>query len=192
MARQQPLRLSDEDVGEVVAEASEFMRRDLERHRVAIRVEIGLELPTIRLDEAQLKQALFNLIRNAREAMPSGGTVRVSVHRASGGGVDVTIDDEGPGIDEPTRARLFEPFFTTKSHGTGLGLAITRQIVEAHGGTIACVGRAPRGTRIWIHLPEPSDHAGSVPSAPNTEDSIASDGHSSPEGLKNEPMRTVS
>ena len=178
MARQQPLRLSDEDVGEVVAEASEFMRRDLERHRVAIRLEIGLELPSVRLDEAQLKQALFNLIRNAREAMPAGGTVRVSVHRATGGGVDVTVDDEGSGIDEPTRARLFEPFFTTKSHGTGLGLAITRQIVEAHGGTIACVARAPRGTRIWIHLPEPGDERRTEPKPSDPEEPLATDAHS--------------
>jgi signal transduction histidine kinase len=56
-------------------------------------------------------------------------------------------------MDEATRAHLFEPFFTTKGHGTGLGLAITRQIVEDHGGTIACEARPGGGTRFWIHLP---------------------------------------
>ncbi len=56
-------------------------------------------------------------------------------------------------MDEATRARLFEPFFTTKGHGTGLGLAITRQIVEAHGGSIACEALSEGGTRFWIHLP---------------------------------------
>jgi len=75
------------------------------------------------------------------------------VHKATGGGVDVTVDDEGSGMDADTRGRVFEPFFTTKSHGTGLGLAITRQIIEGHGGSIVCQAREPRGTRFLIHLP---------------------------------------
>lgn len=154
MARQQPLRLVEDDIGEVVVEACEFMRRDLARHKIEVKLELEPSLPTLKLDEAQLKQAMFNLLRNAGEAMPSGGVISVNVRRASGGGVDVTVDDEGSGIDQPTRAKLFEPFFTTKAHGTGLGLSITRQIVEAHGGTIVADARVPRGTRIWIHLPE--------------------------------------
>jgi signal transduction histidine kinase len=91
-------------------------------------------------------------MRNAREAMPGGGRVTVSVSAGAGGGSDVVVEDEGVGLDEATRARLFEPFFTTKSNGTGLGLAITRQIIEAHGGSIAFEPKEPRGTRIWIHL----------------------------------------
>ncbi len=85
--------------------------------------------------------------------MPGGGAVGVKVRPAAGSGVDVVVEDEGGGVDEETRERMFEPFFTTKGHGTGLGLAITRQIVEAHGGTIACDGRPQGGTRFWIHLP---------------------------------------
>jgi two-component system, NtrC family, sensor kinase len=154
VARRQPLRMEEEDIGELVTEACDFMRRDLERHAVTVRLDIEDALPLLRVDEGQIKQALFNLIRNAREAMPGGGTIRVRVARASGGGVDVTIDDEGSGIDQKVLTRLFEPFFTTKGQGTGLGLAITRQIVEAHGGTITCEPRQPRGTRVWIHLPE--------------------------------------
>ncbi len=152
VARRQPLRLEEEDLGEVVRDASAFMRRDLERHGVKTVIEIAPELPSVEVDEAQLKQALFNLLRNAREAMPEGGRVEVSVNEHDDG-VDIVVDDEGAGMDEGTRARLFEPFFTTKGHGTGLGLAITRQIVEAHGGRIACEGRAERGTRFRIHLP---------------------------------------
>jgi two-component system, NtrC family, sensor kinase len=104
------------------------------------------------VDEAQIKQALYNLIRNAREAMPSGGRVTVTVSSGEGGGSDVIVEDEGVGLDEATRGRLFEPFFTTKSNGTRLGLAITRQIIEAHGGSIGCEPNEPRGTRIRIHL----------------------------------------
>ena len=157
VARRGPQRLEVEDLREVVDEAAEFMRRELKQQGVLLEVRKADVAVPARVDEAQIKQALYNLIRNAREAMPSGGRVTVSVHAGAGGGSDVIIDDEGVGLDEATRARLFEPFFTTKSNGTGLGLAITRQIIEAHGGTIACEPNSPRGTRIWIHLSAPVD-----------------------------------
>jgi signal transduction histidine kinase len=159
VARKQPLRLEPEDLGEVVSEAFEFMRADLKRHGVEAVLEIEPDLPRLDVDESQIKQALFNLLRNAREAMPNGGRVVVGVSRATGDGVDITVDDEGVGIPEDTRAHLFEPFYTTKGHGTGLGLAITRQIVEAHGGTIACEARSGRGTRFWLHLPGQEESA---------------------------------
>jgi signal transduction histidine kinase len=130
------------------------MRRDLERQGTTISLEIEAGLPNVLADEAQLKQALFNLLRNAREAMQSGGHVRITVLRSAESGVDVIVEDEGSGVDESTRGRLFEPFFTTKTHGTGLGLAITRQIIEAHGGAIRCEPRSPRGARMIIHVPE--------------------------------------
>ena len=151
--RKQPLRVEEENLSEVLAEACEFMRGDLGRHGVALRLELSARGLRARVDEAQIKQALYNLVRNAREAMPGGGTISVCLAEAAEGGVDVMVDDEGAGMDEPTRARLFEPFFTTKNHGTGLGLAITRQIVEAHGGAIRCEPRVPAGTRVVIHLP---------------------------------------
>lgn len=154
VARQQPLMLDEEDVAQVVGEAVEFSKGDLTRHGVRLEFSADPDLPPARIDEAQLKQAVFNLIRNAREAMPNGGRLELNVGRAAGGGIDVIVDDEGVGMDDEARARLFEPFFTTKKHGTGLGLAITRQIVEAHGGVIACEGRPSRGTRMRIHLPE--------------------------------------
>jgi signal transduction histidine kinase len=170
-ARRQPLDFESEDVGEIVREAVDFVKREFERHEVELELELEPDLPRARADEGQLKQAVFNLLRNAREAMPAGGRVSVGVKRAIGGGVDVVIDDEGVGIDEQARARLFEPFFTTKSHGTGLGLAITRQIVEAHSGTIACEARrGGRGTRVWIHLPP--EEAGSLQASSRAESSI--------------------
>jgi signal transduction histidine kinase len=111
-------------------------------------------------DEGQLRQALLNLVRNAREAMPKGGRITVRVHPAENAGVALIVDDEGPGIEPSLREHLFEPFFTTKSHGTGLGLAITQQIAKAHGGTIACEARTEepgrsgtKGTRFTLGLP---------------------------------------
>ena len=151
-ARRGPQRLEVEDLREVVGEAAEFMRRELEQQGVSLELHNAAVPVPATVDEAQIKQALYNLMRNAREAMPSGGRVTVSVSAGVGGGSDVVVEDEGVGLDEATRARLFEPFFTTKSNGTGLGLAITRQIIEAHGGSIAFEPKEPRGTRIWIHL----------------------------------------
>ena len=153
VARRQPVRLEEEDIVEVVREACDFVRRDLARHGVEVKLDAAEDLPPISVDEAQIKQSIYNLLRNAREAMQGGGTVVVGVHAADGG-IDITVDDAGAGIDEETRERLFEPFFTTKSHGTGLGLAITRQIVEAHAGRIECAPREGGGTRFSIHLPD--------------------------------------
>ncbi|MEO8902714.1 MAG: HAMP domain-containing sensor histidine kinase [Polyangiaceae bacterium] len=151
-ARRGAQRLEVEDLREVVSEAAEFMRRELETQGVSLKVNSAETPIPARVDEAQIKQALYNLMRNAREAMPNGGGITVSVSVGTGGGSDIVVEDEGGGLDEATRARLFEPFFTTKSNGTGLGLAITRQIIEAHGGSIAFEPREPRGSRIWIHL----------------------------------------
>jgi len=151
-ARRGAQRLEVEDLREVVSEAAEFMRRELETQGVTLEVHSAEGAVSALVDEAQIKQALYNLMRNAREAMPSGGSVIVSVSAGAGGGSDIVVEDEGVGLDDATRSRLFEPFFTTKSNGTGLGLAITRQIIEAHGGSIAFEPRQPRGTRIWIHL----------------------------------------
>ena len=152
VARRPALRLELENIADVVREASDFVRPDLQRKNVRLELDIADELP-LRVDEAQLKQAFFNLLRNAGEAMPAGGVVSIGARRSDAGGVEIIVDDEGTGIDSETREHLFEPFFTTKSHGTGLGLPITRQILEAHGGSIVCEPREPRGTRFRLHLP---------------------------------------
>jgi len=142
-----------EDVGQIALEAAEFVRPELAQHGVKLKLEVTPDLPAVPGDEAQLKQALYNLLRNAREAMPAGGTVTLGVARDDSH-VIVSVDDEGKGIDPDARARLFEPFFTTKSGGTGLGLAITQHIVLSHGGSISCEP-APggHGTRFAIKLP---------------------------------------
>jgi signal transduction histidine kinase len=117
----------------------------------------------LQVDEGQIRQVLINLLRNAREALTSGGHVAVRVVERDDS-VELIVDDDGPGIDRETEQRLFEPFFTTKGQGTGLGLAITREIVEAHAGTIRGTRRRPSGTRFSVTLPRAPAQAG--PSAP--------------------------
>jgi signal transduction histidine kinase len=143
-----------EDVGQIAVDAAEFVRPELEKHGVRVKLDVEAGLPEVPCDEAQLRQALFNLLRNAREAMPDGGLITLGVKRAGDQAILITVDDEGQGIEPAARARLFEPFFTTKAGGTGLGLAITQHIAVSHGGAISC-DRAPggRGTRFAIRLP---------------------------------------
>jgi signal transduction histidine kinase len=152
VARQRPQELKPERVSEVVEEACEFVRRELEQAGTQLSFESEVPDAVLEVDEAQIRQALLNLLRNAREAMPAGGHVSVKLQKSDSGGVDLIVDDEGNGLPASVRERMFEPFFTTKAHGTGLGLAITRQIAEAHGGHVRVEPREPRGTRFVVHL----------------------------------------
>jgi len=152
VARLPSPRMEAEDVAALVRDVAGFVKLEMDRAGCTVNVEVADKVPPALFDEAQLRQALLNLLRNAREAMPSGGAIDVGV-RAEGMSVGITVDDRGSGISDEVRARIFDPFFSTKGEGTGLGLAITRQIVEAHGGTISCAPRDGGGTTFKIALP---------------------------------------
>jgi two-component system NtrC family sensor kinase len=145
-------RMEADDVSAAVTEIVEFARREIESAGGTLTLSVEPSIPTALFDEAQLRQALLNLLRNAREAMPGGGPIEVHV-AAEGMSVIVDVDDRGGGIPDEIRARVFDPFFSTKGEGTGLGLAITQHIVEAHGGTVTCERRIGGGTRFRMALP---------------------------------------
>lgn len=107
---------------------------------------------TFRADEDQMEQLLLNLLLNAAHATPDGRAVRL-VTSLSGQEVRLMVEDQGHGMDEPTRQRAFEPFFTTKARGTGLGLSICQRIVESHGGTISIQSQRDKGTTVTVRLP---------------------------------------
>lgn len=111
--------------------------------------------PAVRADAEQLQQALLNLVQNAAEAMPQGGTVGLAATAVAGRrpAVQLRVSDTGPGIAPEAQARLFDPFFTTKTAGTGLGLSLTARIVEKHGGAIRFETVAGRGTAFILVLP---------------------------------------
>jgi signal transduction histidine kinase len=109
-------------------------------------------LPRVRLDAERFAQALLNVVVNAIDAMPNGGTLAVvTTHDTDG--VTLDIEDDGIGIDASIADRVFDPFVSTKPEGVGLGLVNARAVVEGQGGRIALSGRQPRGTRARIVLP---------------------------------------
>ena len=120
----------------------------------AVRMETALspELPAIAADPDLLARALGNLVRNALEAMPRGGTLNVRT-AARDGTVSIEVEDDGPGITDEQRTRLFVPYFTTKKGGTGLGLAIVQGIVSDHGGRVEVESAPGAGTTFTLILP---------------------------------------
>ena len=152
VARLPSPRMEADDVAALVRDIVAFARPEIERAGCTVVLHVDPKLPPALFDESQIRQALLNLLRNAREAMADGGTIDVRVF-AEGMSVVVAIEDRGGGIPDEIRARVFDPFFSTKGEGTGLGLAITRQIVEAHGGSVTCDAREGGGTRFRIALP---------------------------------------
>ena len=146
-------RLEKEQMNDIVVGVIEFQRDDLETRGVSVTTQLASALPLVTADEAQLRQALLNLFRNAADAMGSGGGVlRVTTRRADGG-VEVRVADSGPGIAAEHLPHIFEPFFSTKEGGTGLGLALTQQIIAEHGGRIDVTSGAGEGTTFVMTLP---------------------------------------
>jgi signal transduction histidine kinase len=113
-------------------------------------------LPEVRCNSDQLRQVFLNLILNAIDAMPQGGTL--TVRTIAGPSVAVVeVQDTGVGIAEDIRARLFEPFFTNKPTGTGLGLSISAHIVTQHGGQIVVESAEGQGSTFRVALPYQSN-----------------------------------
>ncbi|HYV45613.1 MAG TPA: 7TM diverse intracellular signaling domain-containing protein [Myxococcaceae bacterium] len=142
------------DLCREVEQALDLARERIERG--GVRVERALStLPPVAGRPGEMHQVLLNLITNAVQAMPSGGLLRVSA-RAVAGQIELSVEDEGPGVDPANAERIFEPFFTTRSAegGTGLGLAVSREIVLRHGGQLRVEGRgALPGARFVMSLP---------------------------------------
>lgn len=133
--------------------------------------QLAEDLGPARVDPSQLEQLIMNLVLNARDAMPNGGTIRVSTRRHMEMGksrIALTVEDQGVGMDEELKAMIFEPFFSTKApgKGTGLGLAMVQSIVEQNGGTIELKSAPGEGSTFTVMLDElvagipPSDTSG--------------------------------
>jgi two-component system, NtrC family, sensor kinase len=162
IARHSAAKIELEDLGSIVKESVSFMQRDLVRKNVDVELSLPDGEVTVMVDEMQIKQVLFNLIRNAQEAMPDGGKIRIAVVDEVSASVILSVEDEGPGIDAEFAERVFDPFVTTKQTGTGLGLAVTRQVIERHSGRIRCERGAQGGARFVIELPRANAAEGTL------------------------------
>jgi len=150
-SRPREVRRANVPLNSAVAEVVRALGHDLEDK--AIKMTVAENLPVIEADEQLLRQALFNLLLNATQAVERGGEISVAASRISATEAALEIRDSGPGVPAENRTDIFKPYFTTTQKGTGLGLAVVQQIVLAHGWEIECAANEPRGAVFRIsHL----------------------------------------
>ncbi|MEL6235148.1 MAG: PAS-domain containing protein [Pseudomonadota bacterium] len=177
MARQRPARLEPVSVVETIETAVDVAGYGLRRTGAQITVDLAPDLPAVTADADQLAQVFSNLIVNAEHALAGlGAAARLTLRgRAQSGQVEITFDDNGPGIPAKIRKRIFEPFFTTKEvgEGTGIGLAFCHRIIGAHGGEITAEQAPGGGARFRIRL----NSATSAAQDPRPDDPAAAPRH---------------
>jgi signal transduction histidine kinase len=138
-------------LGSVVNEVVRTLSYDLEEKHIRLQVQ-GDQL-SIQADEQLLRQALFNLLLNAIQAVNGAGEIQIFAQKSNASEALLEVRDNGPGVPADRRTEIFKPYFTTQKTGTGLGLAVVQQIVLAHGWDIACLANQPKGAVFRIsHL----------------------------------------
>jgi signal transduction histidine kinase len=141
------------DVNELLDDVLLLVRQKLSQQKIVLVRKLGEGLPKARADRGQIEQACLNLILNAADAMPHGGTLTASTALHPSSFILLTFSDTGTGMPPEKQKQVFEPFFTTKARGTGLGLAIVQKIVEAHRGRIEVKSSSKKGTTFRLLLP---------------------------------------
>ena len=152
---------------EIITGSKNFMARLL-GEQIELVTALPDDLGYVRMDPTQVRRILFNLVLNARDAMPQGGRVTLETRNSTNwllnsedqrphpsACIEFTVTDTGHGMDAETRSHLFEPFFTTKNsgHGNGLGLVTVNTIVQQHGGVLQVESSQGQGTRVIVRLP---------------------------------------
>lgn len=168
-SRPREVRRAPVSLAAVIGEVVRALSYDLEEKQV--RLEVTDHQLHIEADEQLLRQALFNLLLNAIQAVPVGGRIQVVASRAAGSEAVLEVRDNGPGVPPEHRTNIFKPYFTTHQKGTGLGLAVVQQIVLAHGWEIACLANEPTGavfriTHLELTKGSPRSPGATDPSAP--------------------------
>jgi signal transduction histidine kinase len=129
---------------------------------VSVKLDFSKTLPALRIDAMQIHQVLRNLISNAIEAMPEGGTLEISaLENTKNGTVSIKVQDSGSGIAPDVLPKLFQPLFTTKARGIGLGLVVVKNLTEANSGTVQVESVAGKGSVFTVTLPA-ADETGGV------------------------------
>lgn len=160
MARPRPLTILPNSINEMVDHALLLADADIKASGATVVRELTPDMPLVPCDRGRLLQALLNTIRNGVQAMPDGGTLKVSTRVAQRGPsapafAEIEISDSGHGISERALKQVFDPFFSTKVSGSGLGLAVTKKILQDHGGQIDVFSQEGQGTTFIFSLPLP-------------------------------------
>lgn len=150
--RPRPPDLADTRLTDVLAEVLSFQERELADRGIQVEVTTAAGLPLVSADRDQVKQVFFNVIKNAAEAMPPGGHLRITA-RVDEQYLLLAFADTGSGIKPEHLARLFEPYHTTKPGGHGLGMMVVQRILREHGGQIVVESDSHRGTTVTLQFP---------------------------------------
>ena len=140
------------NINQLLENLLDFMYYEISEHHIAIEKNYGSKIPPAMLDEAQIRQAFFNVIKNAIQAMPNGGVLKVTTELKNDE-IYISFSDTGRGISKERINKIFDPYFTTKDRGSGLGLMIVYKIVKDHSGRIEVTSQPNKGTTITIILP---------------------------------------
>ncbi|MDR3458902.1 MAG: ATP-binding protein [Verrucomicrobiae bacterium] len=153
--RPAPPQLKLASLNDVVEKTLELLRPEVENRGITVKTKLARGLTATPIDATQLQQVLVNLVKNAAQAMTTGGTLTLQTGENSDG-VWVSVTDTGGGIPQDHINRIFEPFYTTKKKGSGLGLMIVQRIVRAHNGRVELESNVGHGTtfRVWLPLHE--------------------------------------
>jgi two-component system sensor histidine kinase PilS (NtrC family) len=142
------------DIGDLVRETLQVFEQDRDFAGVKLDAELVSDGSlVVQADPEKLRQVMWNLLRNAAEAVGDDGSVTVHVSAQSGVGVEISVTDSGPGISTENLDRVFDPFFTTKQAGSGLGLATVHAIVTGHGGAVDVTSTPGNGATFVVRLP---------------------------------------
>ncbi len=160
-ARNRSESMEPTDLGGIVRDSLVLLEREMRKYRIAIETEIDPNTPVVHASGNQIQRVLLNLLINARQSMPEGGTILIRLAAASEKGwVEIVVRDSGSGIPREALPRIFDAFYTTKDGpdesgkgGTGLGLAACKEIIDAHQGRVRVESTVGRGTAFIIRLP---------------------------------------
>ena len=140
------------DINEIIQEILDFIGPELQQQKIRLWKGLASNLPATLADRGLLKQALLNIIINARQAMDSGGELMIRTLQ-SRAGIVIEVTDTGKGMSPERKAKIFDAYFSTRKDGTGLGLTMTRDIVAAHGGEVFVESDEGKGSRFTLGIP---------------------------------------
>jgi len=153
LARPGQLKLEPTAVNAIIRDGLRQLAAQFKHRKIRVDTSLDDSLPGLLIDQHRFRQALLNVLMNASEAMPTGGTLAVSSRREGNNAVLVEICDDGTGVEPALLDRVFDPFVSSKRDGVGLGLVNAKAVVEGHSGQIRLTPRASKGTCVSIQLP---------------------------------------